>query len=67
MVKLGTSIDSFYVLVLWLPARLGISLPQVGLILGALGWGAAAVAILCCWPGDGATGGGVGFGTARGF
>jgi len=34
-----------YVLVLWLMARLGIPLPQVGLILSALGWGAAAVAI----------------------
>ena len=34
-----------YVLALWLPARLGIPLPQVGLVLSALGWGAAAVAI----------------------
>ena len=34
-----------YALALWLPARLGIPLPHVGLILSALGWGAAAVAI----------------------
>ncbi|MBU0703584.1 MAG: hypothetical protein KKC18_06930, partial [Chloroflexi bacterium] len=34
-----------YVLALWLPARLGIPLPHVGLILSALGWGVAAVAI----------------------
>jgi len=34
-----------YVLALWLPARLGIPLPHVGLVLSALGWGAAAVAI----------------------
>jgi hypothetical protein len=34
-----------YVLVLWLMARLGIPLPQAGLILSALGWGAAALAI----------------------
>jgi len=34
-----------YVLALWLPARLGIPLPQVGLILSALGWGAAATTI----------------------
>ncbi|MEA3342257.1 MAG: hypothetical protein U9R15_20005 [Chloroflexota bacterium] len=34
-----------YVLALWLPARLGIPLPHVGLVLSALGWGAAAAAI----------------------
>ncbi|HUT18894.1 MAG TPA: hypothetical protein VM366_07015 [Anaerolineae bacterium] len=34
-----------YVLVLWLPAALGIPLPQAGLILSALGWGIAALAI----------------------
>jgi hypothetical protein len=34
-----------YVLALWLPAALGISLTQAGLILSLLGWGAAALAI----------------------
>jgi hypothetical protein len=34
-----------YVLALALLARLGVSLPQAGLILSALGWGAAVVAI----------------------
>lgn len=34
-----------YVLVLWLPAALGIPLTQAGLILSILGWGAAALAI----------------------
>ncbi|HEY72927.1 MAG TPA: hypothetical protein G4N99_06595 [Thermoflexia bacterium] len=34
-----------YVLALWLTARLGISLLQIGLILSGLGWGAAATAI----------------------
>ncbi len=34
-----------YVLALSLAARLGIPLPQAGLILSALGWGAAAIAI----------------------
>ncbi len=36
---------SLYLLTLWLPARLGIPLPQIGLVLSALGWGAAAAAI----------------------
>ena len=34
-----------YVLVLWLPARAGISLPWTGLLLSALGWGAAGIAL----------------------
>ena len=34
-----------YVLVLWLPAALGMPLPQIGLILSALGWGVTALAI----------------------
>jgi hypothetical protein len=34
-----------YALVLWLPARSGVPLPQVGLLLGVLGWGAVAVAV----------------------
>jgi hypothetical protein len=34
-----------YALALSLPAGLGIPLPQAGLVLSALGWGAAAVAI----------------------
>ena len=34
-----------YALALSLPARLGIPLPQAGLVLSALGWGAAVVAI----------------------
>ena len=36
-----------YVLALSLPARSGIPLPQAGLILSALGWGATALAIYC--------------------
>jgi hypothetical protein len=34
-----------YVLLLWLPAVLGMPLPQTGLVLSALGWGMAALAI----------------------
>lgn len=34
-----------YTFALWLPSRLGIPLPQVGLALSALGWGVAAVAV----------------------
>jgi hypothetical protein len=34
-----------YALALWLPAKLGMPLPQAGLLLSALGWGAAALAI----------------------
>lgn len=35
----------FYALVLWLPAKLGMSLSQASLIVSALGWGATALAI----------------------
>jgi hypothetical protein len=34
-----------YVLALWLPARLGVPLPQAGVALSALGWGVTAVAL----------------------
>lgn len=34
-----------YALVLWLPATLGIPLPQFSLVVSTLGWGAAALAI----------------------
>jgi hypothetical protein len=34
-----------YVLVLWLPATLGIPLPQLSLVVSVLGWGTAALAI----------------------
>jgi hypothetical protein len=36
-----------YVLALALAARLGLALPQAGLILSALGWGAAAIVVHC--------------------
>jgi hypothetical protein len=42
---LGTPPKSpLYVLVLWLPATLGLSLPQTGLVMSALGWGMATLA-----------------------
>jgi len=34
-----------YVLALWLPAALGIPLPQLSLVVSAFGWGAATLAI----------------------
>lgn len=37
--------SSLYVLVLWLPAVLGLPLPQTGLILSILGWEAMVLAI----------------------
>jgi hypothetical protein len=42
---LGNPESPLYVLMLWLPAALGLSLPQTGLIISALGWGATALAI----------------------
>jgi len=36
-----------YALALSLPARSGVPLPQAGLVLSALGWGAMALAIYC--------------------
>jgi hypothetical protein len=34
-----------YTLALWLPAKIGVPLPQASLVLSALGWGATAVAV----------------------
>jgi hypothetical protein len=34
-----------HILILWLAARAGLPLPQVGLIASALGWGAAGIAL----------------------
>ena len=43
---LGTAPKSpLYVLTLWLPAVLGLPLPQTGLVMSALGWGTAILAI----------------------
>ena len=43
---LGTTPESpLYVLVLWLPAALGLPLPQTSLVMSALGWGTATLAI----------------------
>ena len=42
---LGTAKSPLYALALWLPAALGLPLPQTGLVMSALGWGTAVLAI----------------------